>query len=296
MKLSSCKCLSRQWSAIPVVLIALMILPIKPLAAADASVTSVKESGGDKYAPPVAGGFNVPTLEGPWRFRIAVDGFMPTDIKLTVRTPAAHGSETKDLNWLVDNLDYVIPIDAEVRKGSFGAFAHLFAFKLTGDMDAGPAHLDWDDEGFLLDVGISYELGRWPLGAGERFPSVTVEPFFGARLFHDPVDVDIDIGDAGGTKEVDLSVYVPIVGLRTYWDLTKNWDVHLEGDYGGFDVDDGQETWNAIGLVGYRIRHPSHNWHIQAGYRALRLFDLKKSKGDIRGDLSGPIIVISSEF
>ena len=62
----------------------------------------------------------------------------------------------------------MIPIDVEVRKGSFGAFVHTLGFKLDGTIQAGPAKVDWTDEGFLMDIGLSYELGRLALGGREH--------------------------------------------------------------------------------------------------------------------------------
>ncbi len=257
---------------------------------------SAKTAEGAEHPVSAPGGFMAPTLEGPWRSRIALTGWLPTHIKITAETESDSGSVTEDLGWLLDHLDYIIPVDGEVRKGSFGAYAHLLAFKLTGSLDAGPARLNWDDHGFLLDVGLSYELGHWALGTGARAPSLTVEPFAGARLLYDQVDIDIDLGPVGGSTTVDLSNYVPVIGLRTFWDLTKHWNLRIEGDYGGFGVDDNHETWNLLGLIGYRFRGWDVGWNIQAGYRALRLFDLRKKNVDLQADIKGPMIVFAIEF
>ena len=171
---------------------AIILVSFVPLVLAEEQTEPPEEGVPAKTAegaePPVStpNGFMAPTLEGPWRSRIALNGWAPTGLKITVDTESDSGSVTEDLNWLLDHMDYIIPISGEVRKGSFGAYANLLAFKLTGTLDAGPARLDWDDHGFLLDVGLSYQLGRWALGTGARAPSLTVEPFAGARLLYDP--------------------------------------------------------------------------------------------------------------
>ena len=253
-----------------------------------------KTAEGAEHPVPAAGGFMAPTLEGPWRSRIALNGWLPTGLKITVDTESDSGSVTEDLDWLLNHLDYIIPISGEVRKGSFGAYANLLAFKLTGTLDAGPARLDWDDHGFLLDVGLSYQLGRWALGTGARAPSLTVEPFAGARLLYDPVDIEVNPGPESTT--VDLSNYVPVIGLRTFWDLTEHWNLRIEGDYGGFGVDDNHETYNFLGLIGYRFRGWGVGWNIQAGYRALRLLDLRKNNADLKVDAHGPMVALAIEF
>jgi len=253
-----------------------------------------KTAEGGEHPVSALSGFMAPTLEGPWRSRIALNGWMPTTLKITVDTESDSGSVTEDLDWLLNHLDYIIPISGEVRKGSFGAYANLLAFKLTGTLDAGPARLDWNDHGFLLDVGLSYQLGHWPLGTGARAPSLTVEPFAGVWLLYDPVDIEVNPGPESTT--VDLSNYVPVIGLRTFWDLTEHWNLRIEGDYGGFGLDDNHETYNLLGLIGYRFRGWGVGWNIQAGYRALRLLDLKKNNADLKVDANGPMVALAIEF
>jgi hypothetical protein len=247
-----------------------------------------------EHLVPAPGGFLAPTLEGPWRTRITLNAWLPTTIKLSVDDD----STTEHLNWLLRNIVYEIPMDFEVRKGSFGAYAHLLGFKLLGTMDVGPATtMKWDDHGFLLDVGLSYELGRWALGTGAGAPSLTVEPFAGARLLYDPVGVHIELGPLDDTVTIDgISNYVPVIGLRTFWDLTERWNLRVEGDYGGFGVDDNHQTFNLLGLIGYRFRGWGVTWNIQAGYRYLRLMDLEKQRVNLEIDLQGPLAVFAVEF
>jgi hypothetical protein len=284
-------------------MMAFLLVSFVPLALAEEQTDTpsagapAKTAEGVEHPVPASGGFMAPTLEGPWRSRIALMAWAPLALKFSVDDGSESGSTTEDLGWLLDHIDYEIPINVEVRKGSFGAYAHLLAFKLTGTIDAGRATFDWDDHGFLLDVGLSYELGRWALGTGARAPSLTVEPFAGARLLYDPVEIDIDLGPLDDRVHIDgLSNYVPVIGLRTFWDLTKHWNLRMEGDYGGFGVDDNHETWNLLGLIGYRFRGWGIGWNIQAGYRYLRLMDLRKKGVDLEIDVHGPISVFAIEF
>jgi hypothetical protein len=274
---------------------AFILAPFVSLVSAEEQTVTPKAKEAEHVVPAPAG-FMAPTLEGPWRTRIALNAWLPLELKFRVETESESDSVTEDTNWLLNRLDYEIPIDAEVRKGSFGAFAHLLAFKLTGSTEAGPARFDWDDHGFLLDVGLSYELGRWALGTGARAPVLTVEPFAGARLLYDPVDITVDLGPFRDSTTVDLSNYVPLIGLRTFWDLTRHWNLRIEGDYGGFGVDDNHETYNFRGLMGYRFRGWGVGWNIQAGYRYLRLLDLRKNDVDLKVDAHGPIGRLAIEF
>ena len=300
MNPNSGRFLSQKWVFVVFTTIAFVLIPFVPLVLAEEQTdtpkagVSAKTAEGGEHPVSAPGGFMAPTLEGPWRSRIALNGWAPTGLKITVDTESESGSVTEDLNWLLDHMDYIIPISGEVRKGSFGAYANLLAFKLTGTLDAGPARLDWDDHGFLLDVGLSYQLGRWALGTGARAPSLTVEPFAGARLLYDPVDIEVNPGPESTT--VDLSNYVPVIGLRTFWDLTEHWNLRIEGDYGGFGVDDNHETYNFLGLIGYRFRGWGVGWNIQAGYRTMRLLDLRKNNADLKVDAYGPMVALAIEF
>jgi hypothetical protein len=244
---------------------------------------------------PEARGFNVPTLEGDWRFRLALNGWIPDSIPIHADAGNQSGSDTLDIGWLLDHLGYALPLNGEVRKGAFGLYLHTIAFKFVGTVDAGPASIRFDDHGALIDVGLSYELGRWRLGEGSGAPVLTVEPIVGARLLYDPVDVDLT--RVGISESIDsFSNYVPDIGIRAFVDLTEHWNLEVGGDYGGFGVDDNHETWQAVGLIGYRWLRWCVGWNFQVGYRAMRVFDLRKGVADIQLDVRGPDVILGVEF
>jgi hypothetical protein len=271
-----------------------------PAPAAPAAEAATPAPAGDSVIQPATGraigtgeGFHVPTLEGDWRFRVSLSAFLPQDIPITVQTPLGSETETLHLNtFLLPALTYYIPIDAEIRKGPFGVFAHTIWYKLRDSQRIGRFRHEWDDHGWLIDTGISYEVGSWNLGEGPRAPTLTVEPFVAARILKD--EVDVFVGDAKVSDGFNYTV--PIVGLRTFWVLSEHWNLRIEGDYGGFGVDDNDETWQALGMIGYRWRGWGAGWNFQLGYRALRLFDLQRGDGDVQVDLKGPQVAISVEF
>ena len=250
---------------------------------------------GAQQVVPEARGFNAPTLEGDWRFRLALNGWIPDSIPITVDAGNKSGSKTLDVGFLLDHLGYALPFDGEARKGTFGVYLHTITFKFVGTTDVGPAAIRWSDVGSLIDVGFSYELGRWDLGGEAGAPVLTVEPFAGARLLYDPVD--LDLSRVGRSRTADtFTNYVPDIGMRTFWDLTEHWNLHVEGDYGGFGVDDNHQTWQAVGLVGYRWPGRGVHWNLEAGYRAMRIFDLRKTAAEIQLDCRGPNVILSMEF
>jgi hypothetical protein len=48
--------------------------------------------------------------------------------------------------------------------------------------------------------------------------------------------------------------------------------------------------------MGYRFRGWGVGWNIQAGYRAMRLLDLRKKGVDLKVDVHGPIGYFAIEF
>jgi hypothetical protein len=246
-----------------------------------------------EVAVPNPDGFMSPTIEGPWRTNISLSAWAPTNIKFQSDNGESKETINKDLSWLLDVIDYEVPFEFEVRKGSFGVYAHLLAFKLSDTIQQGHLRLDYVDKGYLLDTGISYELGHWALDGAS---TLTVEPFVGIRHLYDPVDVEISYDSSEAKKTIDLTNTVPLFGLRTFVDLTEQWNLRFDGDYGGFGVDDNHETWNLRGLAGYRFSGWGVNWNIQAGYRAMRLMDAQKEGADLKIDLRGPIALFTVEF
>jgi len=105
---------------------------------------------------------------------------------------------------LLRHLVYYVPIDPEVRKGSFGVYFHSLFLGLSGKTELiGPLQLEWDDN---------------------------------------------------------------------------------------------HQTWQAVGLVGYRWKGWGVHWNLQVGYRAMRLFDLRRGRVDTLMDARGADIVVGVEF
>ncbi len=147
------------------------------------------------------------------------------------------------------------------------------------------------EEALLMDFGLSFELGRWQLGKGPDALAVTAEPFVGGRWLDDDITLDIS---GPGSKTVTVDFLAPVIGLRTFVDLTERWKLRLEGDYGGWDVDDLEETWNLEGALGYRFMWGGVQSHVFAGYRYLYIDYEKNAKLEVA--IKGPIGGLGFEF
>jgi hypothetical protein len=277
------------------------------LAAAAPAEEAAKQSKADesrarldaKLNPwPNQNGFISPTFNGPWRFRFALNAWIPTSVKITVNDREGTDSDTLGTDFLLGNIKFIWPFDLEVRKGSFGAFWHTYGFIVRGE--ARPvgtrATMDWDIGGFLMDVGLSYELGKWTLFEKPNVQGIklTVEPFIAARLFSEPVKITLT--RLGRELDEDFSTYVPIIGLRTYWDLDEHWNLYFAGDYGGFGIGDNRQTWQVAILLGYRWRTSRVGWNLQGGFRALRTWDFQRTEADLTQDVMGPNIYLAIDF
>jgi hypothetical protein len=248
--------------------------------------------------PGPAEGFIAPSFGGPWRGRIALNVPLFNEIDIELDSGTVSDDLNLGLGWLLTNLKYIFPVDFEVRKGSFGAFVHTLFVHLDGatEITGRREHqLEWSDPLFTIDAGLSYELARWNLTENPRGPTLTLEPFAAARIISQPVEVTLDLKLGSPSTVTDFSSTSPIIGLRTFVDLDEHWNIRVEGDYGGFGVNDNHQTWQAVGLIGYRLPLWGAHWNLQLGYTARQWFDLRK-KADVTMTLRGANIQFAVEF
>jgi hypothetical protein len=240
------------------------------------------------------------TGEEPWRFTAA--GYLwlpnaPAEINLGPVGPTL----PEDLGTILDSLQFAMMLDFEARKGRFGGYVAPLLLWLRDDDNyvQGPIQrhqIIVNESVYLIDFGLSYEVGQWPLWNRPNWvvaaPAVAVEPFFGARSLIDDIGIRLR---PGGEVTPEISFIAPVIGLRTFWDITDRFNLRVEGDYGGFDVDHLKQTWNFRGIVGYRFK-PRKNLDINlfAGYRYLSIEYEKDATIDV--DLKGPLLGIALEF
>ena len=246
---------------------------------------------------PAPDGFLAPTLEGDWHLRIAVSPWLPNVAEVEASTASGGDSVRKDLVWLLKAMYFYLPLDFEVRKGRFGLLYKNFLVFLNPDDPVeviGPITMDLDLKLMMFDVAITYDVGRWRLWDSPKAFELTLEPYFGVRIIHLPIDIALYPSDIEVAE--NLSSQVPVLGLRAFIDLTKHWNLEFIGDYGGWGVDNNHQTWQGAAYLGYRWPGWGAHWNLQVGYRAMRLFEMRQAVTDISMDVRGAQITFGVEF
>jgi hypothetical protein len=241
--------------------------------------------------------------EAPWRFNVNVYAWFPkAPVKIDV------GQEEVDLPESLSNIYSGIQLggmaEIEVHKGPIGVFASPLYVKLKDSEHVQglfeKRKVTLEEEVFLMDYGVSYRFRPWHLGknaATGYSPSIAVEPYGGFRYLHDPIKVKVSPGvfGEGLTVKKTIEFNTPIIGISTHWDLTKRWALRLQGDIGGFHVDNVDNTYQGIGVVGYRFKMWDVSSAVYAGYRYTRVhYDDDDIEIDVA--LQGPLLGIGWEF
>jgi hypothetical protein len=229
----------------------------------------------------------------PWRFNALVYGWAP-NIPVEIDAGPVSAQLPIRLPTLLDDLQGGFMGELQVHKGRVGAYvAPLVMFLRDTEHKQGPIQrhkITIRDDAYLTDFGLSYEVGQWQLSQHSESPTVTVEPFAGARWLIDSFDIKIK---PGPTFDPELDFLTPVVGLRTLWDW-KRWHLRAEGDYGGWDVDHVKETWNLLGAVAYRFHIGEVPTKVFVGYRYLRVRYEYRAK--VRATIRGPLAGMAFEF
>ena len=231
-----------------------------------------------------------------WRFDLTILGWLP-DIPVDIETN--HGDPTlpESLGTLIDDLQFVVEFKFEAHKGSWGFFVlPIMIFLEDTEKVQGPFQehkVKIDEDPLLVDFGVSYEVGRWQLTDGPNAPVATLEPFVGGRLLNDDIEIKFDPGE---NQKTNIDFIAPIVGLNATWGITDAWSLHVNGDYGGFDVADLKETWSYYGAVRYRFHWGRLPITIALGYRKLRIDYQDTDEIELKATAKGPIISLGFSF
>jgi hypothetical protein len=228
--------------------------------------------------------------EAPWSFRVIPFAWIPSEIDFQVKDGPINEHASLSTSDLLGVLEAAAEFQGEVRKGPIGGFISLIYLTLNGET-GDRATIDVDDDVFLWNYGITFEVADWSLGAEPSSPNVRLEPFGGGRTLADSIRVNT----VGRTRDVELNFTTPVVGLKTYWDLDEHWNLELAGDYGGFGVDDVRATWQVTGVAGYRFDAWGVPVNFLAGYRYLYI-NYKKDGVELDVDGHGPIVGLALEF
>ncbi len=259
----------------------------------DETPVSADGSGSDAGLAPLRDWW----ARSPWRFNGLVYGWLP-------EAPArisADGVTTKvpeKFDTILDDLDMFAVGMFEVHKGPIGVFAApLYFAGKDNESFKGPLgekrRVRLKETVWVVDYGASFVLGPWDLG---KQISVAVEPYAGFRYLNDRISLKLD-RDAlgpGFTFRHRVRFNTPIVGVRTLWDITDRWTLHLAGDRGGWDTDHVNKTSQLYGTLGYRFKMAGISSHAFAGWRYVQIHYRKKV--DLKLWIRGPVFGIGVEF
>lgn len=212
--------------------------------------------------------------------------------------------ETSDVVNSLDELEAMLPVYLEARKGRVSFFADVFYGKwehlTTGDLGfqspVPGVDLDMTWEELLLQYGMGYTLCEFNTPAGRK---VRLDLQGGGRYLY--ISGDSAIGDPNSGVEIGLdgseNFSEPWVGCRLDFGLCNRTNLRLGGDIGGFDLGDSVGTnWQAYALLQYQV---TSNVSLDAGYRHLKLKYEDGFKGGLLAfeqEAYGPVIGLTYKF
>ena len=182
--------------------------------------------------------------------------------------------------------------------GHFEAHYERLGFYLDGNymgMNFEP-RFDRVSEGLSMDLGImdygaSYRLfgssaaeavAHWD----EKSRSNSLDIYAGGRTIWLGNELE---SSRRGTFSGSKSFTAPVIGGRIMAEFLPKWFVLLDGNVGGFGVDNVNFTGSALGAIGYRTRLFGVPSTVEAGYKAL---NVDVDSGAVAADvtLNGPFV------
>jgi len=227
-----------------------------------------------------------------WRFNLNVYGWMPwAPADITIGDDTVHIPE--DFGTIFDSLRFAMMFEAEVHKGPIGVFISPLYVELDySEYEQGPFErrkVTLKEQVWEVDYGASYRFEPWDLGNNSK---LTLEPYAGARYLNDNIKIEFK----PGTSVLEtINFTTPIIGLRTHWDFGGPWFLDVSGDYGGFDVDNVDNTYGAVGRIGYRFKIKNVSTNAFLGFRYLHI-DYSKDLVELKVDIYGPFLGMGVEF
>ena len=257
-------------------------------------VAAQEATDGRAASSPSATGASLPATPEPWRFMIAAYGWTPM-IPVNIDLGPIDATLPENFTTLLGDIEFAAMLDFEVRKGRFGVYAApIFLFLEDTETVQGPLRshkITLNEDVLLMDFGLSFEIGKLHDRENPDF-AIALEVFAGARWLIDDLKINIDPPDR--TFRPEVTFIAPVIGLRTFWDLNKRVNLRIEGDYGGFGVDDLEETYNVLAVVGYRFELWGAAANVFGGYRYL--FVHYEKVAELRATVKGPLVGIAFEF
>ena len=240
----------------------------------------------------------------PWRFHVNLYGWLP-DALATINVKGREVVDVpENLDTVLDSMDMTAMFELEIHKGPLVAFANTIYYDgdysnpFTGPISGQQRRFKLEEEVWLIKYGIGYRLGSWNLGKNTDSPILALYPWVGGLYFHDDYKVKVDpVGGLLDGVEVDstFEFNTPMVGLTPRLNFLERWYLNLSYSYGGWGVDNVDETYDFIGNVGYRFKMAGISSKVFAGYRYLYI-DHEQQETELEVTIKGPFFGIGWEF
>jgi opacity protein-like surface antigen len=236
----------------------------------------------------------------PYAWILGVEGF----IERNHRVGSDYDLGIGDVVDTLDELEVMVPISLEARKGRVSFLVDVFYAKwdglTTGDLGlTSPVpglDLDLTWEELLVQYGMGYTLFEGCTPGGRQ---MRLDVQGGGRYLY--ISGNGAIAGPNDRFEIGLdgseNFSEPWVGGRLDVNLCNRTSLRLGGDVGGFGTGDSVGTnWQAYALLQYQV---SPNVTLDAGYRHLELEFEDGFKGGLlafKQEASGPIVGLTYRF
>jgi hypothetical protein len=241
--------------------------------------------------------------ESPWTFTAYIDGWLPK-APATIVIDGNPVFVPEDLNVILDSLKLTMMLRTTTRKGPLGIFFNPLYYKGTFDnivvqTPVGELGGTINENVWLVDYGVSYEVARWDIGKNGNSRLLTFEPYVGFRYFYDnfTLTLEDDTIDFSKITRKHLRSNSPMIGFQSSLQLNDNWDFRFIGDYGGFDVNNMDNSYLMSGYFNYAFKMKNHDATAYLGYRFYHL-GLEDNTQDtsISVNIQGPLFGFGFTF
>ncbi len=225
-----------------------------------------------------------------WRFNFNAYGWIPwAPADIRIGDNEAHIPE--DATTIFQSLRMALMFEAEVHKGPIGVFVSPLYVELDySEQKQGPVEkFTLKEQAWLIDYGGAYSIGKWEVGKDSTFD---LAPYAGGRWFHDNIKMEFK---PGPTVDTTVRFNTPIFGLRGLWDFGNPWLLKIAGDYGGFGIDNVDQTIQVFGSIGYRFKIREIATRAFLGFRWVNI-EYSKEDVDLKVDIYGPYLGMGIEF
>ena len=229
----------------------------------------------------------------PWTFNLSLYTWLPG-----VSGDFSVGSYSKSVDASFIDIAGKLRNFPMAFNGHFEAHYEKLGFYLDGNY----MQMDFKPRFDRISSGVSSEIGIMDYGVMYRVFGSSASERVGnwnkqtrSNLFDiytagrsiwlgNQIDV-IRVGSVSGSK----SFFAPVLGGRVLVEFTPSWFALVDGNAGGFGVDNVDFTGSVLGAIGYRTSLFGVPTSVEAGYKALRV---KVVKDTLATDvtLNGPFI------